>query len=134
MSYPYKKIGIKSLPIVFDGMNGNHVDLGSVSFYLEKNDLRVDWTIKGKTKKTASWRDLSTNLDFHADRIELGFLLSNILFQDYRNRIIDALSIMSHMEKPSRHSLESLADAKETLNLYKSWRYWALSKPATVDS
>lgn len=132
MSNQYKKIQIKSLPTVFDGMGGSQDELGHVSFYLKNNDMQVEWTATGKTTKTALWRDLCTNMSFQRERVELGFLLSNILFEDYRGRIMDALSTMSHMDKPSSHSLESLADAKETLSLYKSWRYWALSQPTNL--
>lgn len=132
MNYHYKKIRIKSLPKVFDGMGGSEDELGHVRFYLKKNGMQVEWAIVGKSTKTAPWKELCTNISFQTERIELGFLLSNILFQDYRSRILDALSVMSQMTKPSRHSLESLADARETLSLYKAWRYWSLSNPTNL--
>ncbi len=109
----------QKLPRVFDGMWGSEPGIGGVKFTSDAEDFRVEWvSFDGDVKsdlKEASWRALCTDPDFEHQRLEIGFIFSQLL-EIHAQKVMDSIG----------HPITSFEEAEPYRAEAKRWKHWAL--------
>ena len=108
----------RKLPHVFDGMWCSEPGIGGMKVTAAGADLHVEWvSFDGEVKselKHADWSRLCTDPACEMQRLEIGFVVSEIL-QAQGQKVMDSIG----------HPVEAFNEAKPYRDAAAQWKHWA---------
>ena len=107
----------REAPTVRAGMHGSFCTVGSFSVTPMDDTFVIEWSRNGHDSKSAEFRALSTDPTLELDRLELGWLISN-MFDLEVQRIMDSIG----------HPIDAFNAAAESRKKADVWRHWAKVK------
>lgn len=110
-----KDLKSKKVPKVFADSCGAWEGFGKYQFSAADNDLRVEWQLTGDAPKSALFSELCNSPARNLDRLELGWLIADIIEQD-------AQRLLQCIPGPN----EAMAHASRHWKLEREWRHWAM--------
>jgi hypothetical protein len=116
----------KRIPHAVDGMWLSEAGLGGAAFFADGKGLRVEWVAvvseNEAPRKKASFRELCIRPDLAAVRLEVGWLISEVMQADY-------IRTLHSIPGPK----EAMRAAAPILTALQEWRHWALVPPGHME-
>ena len=108
-------------PRIFDGMWCSEPGIGGVKLTTVGSDFNVEWVSFDNGSKSevkhAVWSSLCSDPDFEMRRLEIGFIVSEIL-QTQGQKVMDSIG----------HPINALKEAKPYRDTAEEWKHWATVK------
>ena len=111
-----KKVRRLKAPRLDDGAHWGNSKVGTYTVTKEGNDLQVTWKVVDGPERTASFESLGQDNEFEDQRLELGWMIANMLR-------IEAVRMLHAIPDPN----EAMREADRYGREENRWRYWALN-------
>lgn len=120
-----KGLGKRKLPRIFDGMWCSEPGIGGVKVTANGEDFIVEWVsfdqgVKSPLKH-ADWRSLCSAPGLEMQRLEIGFVVSEIL-QTQGQKVMDSIG----------HPMDALKEAQPYRDAADEWKHWATVKAGNM--
>lgn len=113
-----KDLRKRKLPRVFDGMWCSEPGIGGMKLTASEGDLQVEWvSFEGDVKsalKHAAWSKLCTDRALEMERLEIGYVVSEILLAQAQ-KVQDSIG----------HPIAAINETKPYRDAAEEWIHWA---------
>lgn len=116
-----KKLKKRKLPKVYPDMAGVLAELGEFEFKEIDGGFKAEWLLFGKEKKSAIFADLCNLETLELNRLELGWLVADIIEQ-YAQDMLHAIPGPNEAMKEFSH-FKKISD---------NWRHWSQVAPGSM--
>ena len=111
-----KKARRLKAPRLHDGAHWGNSKVGTYTVTQEGSDLQVTWKAVDGPERTASFESLGQDNELENQRLELGWMIANMLR-------IEAVRMLHAIPDPN----EAMREADRYCREESRWRYWALN-------